>query len=108
MVDESETFLDGGRIPCVLVENKIDLLEESIEEEDLKQFANDSDFTGCFFTSAKTGKNIFESMEFLIKEIINRIKDMEKQGKENEHARDTLKLVNQSEITNPKKKKKCC
>ena len=47
-------------------------------------------------------------MEFLIKEIINRIKDMEKQGKENEHARDTLKLVNQSEITNPIRKKKCC
>ena len=108
MIDESETFLDGGRIPCVLVENKIDLLEESIEEEDLKQFANDSDFTGCFFTSAKTGKNIFESMEFLIKEIIKKIKDMEREGKDNEHARDTLKLVNDSFNAKDSRHRACC
>ena len=41
--------------------------------ENLTKFSNDNDFTGCFRTSAKTGLNIAESMDFLIKNIINRL-----------------------------------
>ena len=108
VVDESEAFLDGGNIPCILVENKVDLIEEFIDEEGLKQFAKDNDFSGCFYTSAKTGKNISESMEFLIKEIIKRIKNMEKEGKDNVHVRDTLKLVNDSFNKNESGSQKCC
>ena len=108
MIDESETFLDGGRIPCLLVENKVDLLEDNINEQDLNKFAKDSEFLGCFYTSAKTGKNISESMEFLIKEIIKKIKDMEREGKDNEHARDTLKLVNDSFNAKDSRHRACC
>ena len=108
VIDESETFLDGGRIPCLLVENKVDLLEDNINEEDLNQFARDSEFIGCFYTSAKTGKNISESMEFLIKEIIKKIKDMEREGKDNEHVRDTLKLVNDSFNAKDSRHRACC
>ena len=108
-MDDSETFLDGGKIPCVLIENKIDLLDDPIEgEEEFTQFAKNADFCGCFRTSAKLGKNIIESMEFLIRLIIKRMNDMKDKNIENEHARETIKLDRQSANKNASKPKKCC
>ena len=104
-----ESFLDGGEIPCILVENKVDLLEDINEgEESLIEFAKNAEFCGCFRTSAKTGKNISESMEFLIKTILTRIKDMEEKNIPNEHERNTITLTPENTIRNGKKHQKCC
>ena len=82
-VDEAATFLDGGKIPCLLVENKVDLLEDAeAEDPSLQDFAQQNEFCGCFRTSAKTGTNIAESMDFLIKTIIKRMEDMSSKGNE--------------------------
>ena len=81
-VDEAATFLDGGKLPCVLVENKADLLEGDQDESTLNEFAKNNGFCGCFRTSAKTGLNINESMEYLIKNIIKRMEDMQSKGNE--------------------------
>ena len=70
-------------MPCLLVENKADLLENGEEEDpSLQEFAQNNEFCGCFRTSAKTGLNISESMEFLIKAIIKRMEDMSSKGNE--------------------------
>ena len=76
--------MDGGKLPCVLVENKADLLEgDGVDDETaLNEFAKTNEFSGCFRTSAKTGLNISESMEFLIKNIIKRMEDMQSKGNE--------------------------
>ena len=82
-VDEAATFLDGGKLPCLLVENKIDLVDDNSENDpDFESFAQTNEFCGCFKTSAKTGVNISESMEFLIKNIIKRMEDMSQKGNE--------------------------
>ena len=82
-VDEAASFLDGGKLPCLLVENKIDLLDEGSENDpEFESFAQSNEFCGCFRTSAKTGVNISESMEFLIKNIIKRMEDMSQKGNE--------------------------
>ena len=71
-VNEAATFLDGGQIPCLLVENKADLLEsEDQDEQSLKEFAQNGEFCGCFRTSA-----------FLIKTIVKRMEDMQSKGTE--------------------------
>ena len=77
-VDEAATFLDGGKLPCLLVENKVDLLDDPNAEHstELDEFAQNNDFIGSFRTSAKTGFNINESMSFLIKKIIERMENM--------------------------------
>ena len=77
-VDEVATFLDGGKLPCLLVENKADLLDDPNAEHsnDLDEFAKNNDFIGAFRTSAKTGLNIGESMGFLIRKIIERMENM--------------------------------
>ena len=43
------------------------------------------EFCGCFRISAKTGLNINESIEFLIRNIIKRIEDMNQKGNEPIH-----------------------
>ena len=64
-VDETERFLDGKNLPCVLVENKSDLLDQNKVNNltELKKFAKENEFVGCFRTSAKTGYNIEEAMK---------------------------------------------
>jgi small GTP-binding protein len=115
-VDECATFLDGGRIPCILVENKIDLLSDNSDDGDLTQFSEKNDFIGCFRASAKTGENINESMEFLIKNIIKRMEEMNKEGNEqgkedvfDKNKRTSVRLET-NKHTNVMKKKKdgCC
>jgi 50S ribosomal subunit-associated GTPase HflX len=70
-------------LPCLLVENKVDLLEErDFEDPDLPEFAQQNEFCGSFRTSAKIGYHISEAMEFLIKTIIKRMEDMQSKGNE--------------------------
>ena len=77
-VDETERFLDGKNLPCVLVENKSDLLDQNKVNNltELKKFAKENDFVGCFRTSAKTGYNIEEAMSFLIETVLDRMSKM--------------------------------
>ena len=98
-VDECASFLDGGKIPCILVENKIDLVENEVDNGELKSFSDKNGFNGCFRTSAKTGENIGESMEFLLKNIIERIKEMNKNDiNENEDIKNTENINESEEI----------
>ena len=50
-VDEEVKFYDGGKIPCLLVENKIDLLsddEKLKDDPELIEFAQKNEFIGLF------------------------------------------------------------
>ena len=88
---------------------------QEIECPELQEFAQNGEFCGCFRTSAKTGVNISESMEFLIKTIIKRMEDMQSKG--NEVFTTERKSValdpekhNQAAIASKRKKDKdgCC
>lgn len=78
LVNESTKFLDGGNVPFVLVETKVDLLPKSKINNDkhLKTFAKRNGFVGQFRVSSKTGLNIDESMMCLIQNIIKRMEKM--------------------------------
>lgn len=111
-MDESATFMDKGKLPCVLVENKADLLEgENTDDEKLKEFAKENGFDGVFKTSAKTGLNINESMECLILNIIKRMEDMQSKGSEVFNAERkvvTLDPEKHNEATQKRKKNDGC
>jgi small GTP-binding protein len=81
-VDDSARFFDGGILPSVLVENKIDLVEEDVakDETEIKKFAEDNKFVGYFRTSVKMGIGVDECMEFLITTILERIEKCTKEG----------------------------
>ena len=93
-VDESTRFIDDDIIPSVLVQNKIDLVdEESLkDEEDIKKFAEDNKYIGYFRTSVKMGVGVDECMEFLITNILERIAKCSVGGK-NPLEKDRQNLV---------------
>ena len=102
--------MDGMRIPCLFIENKRDLVKKKKEDmENLKEFARNNGFIGAFRTSAKTGKKVSESMEFLIKTIINRMEQMMiGLGKQNRVERKSLQLDPKNHIRaeNARRRKK--
>ena len=70
-------------MPCLLVENNVDLISPQNENDPTLQiFAKNNGFCGAFRTSSKTGFNVDESMEYLIRIIIKRIKDWQFKGNE--------------------------
>lgn len=97
-VDDSTKFIDGGTLPGVLIENKIDLLPPSEQNNDLplQKFAKENGFIGTFKASAKVGTNVSEAINYLIVEIIRRI---EKHNSKQENSQ-------QKPIVNPPKKNK--
>ena len=78
-LDSKINFIDGGNLPNILVENNIDLLPKEEEEDELglQEFSQKNGFIGGFRISSKTGKNVDEAMDFLIKNIIKRKDDFE-------------------------------
>ncbi len=75
IIDENARFFDGDLLPCLLIENKVDLVpqDQIKNDSELKDFSEKQKFIGCFRSSAKMGININESMELLIKNIVERL-----------------------------------
>ena len=94
LVDNETIFIDGSKIPYILVQNKVDLLpvDEQDKIDELKQFSDENGFNGCFRTSTKAGKNISESMEFLVKEIIKKLEEYKSKKKESTKDKNSVQL----------------
>ena len=74
LVSDEAKFLDGGKLPFILVQNKVDLIEnrdtfEKIEEE-TKKISEFNQYEKYFMTSVKQNVNVEEAMTFLIENII--------------------------------------
>ena len=112
-VDESARFIDGEILPSVLVQNKIDLVDEEAlkDEEEIKKFAEENKFIGYYRTSVKMGVGVDECMEFLISNILERIAKCSKQG-ENPLQTDRQNLVLEHKKSNEQSKNSgmggCC
>ena len=93
-VDDTARFIDGELLPSILVQNKIDLVDEEVvkDEEEIKKFAQENNFIGYYRTSVKMGVGVDECMEFLITNILERIEKCTKEG-ENPLKQDTKNLV---------------
>ena len=97
-----------------MVESKVDLLQvdEQDKIDELKQFSDENGFNGCFRTSAKTGKNISESMEFLVKEIIKKLEEYYSKERESTKDKNNVKLDPDKHNEEVKKRKNifggCC
>ena len=112
-VDETTKFLDGTNIPSILIRNKVDLLENennNDEEDKMKEFCEKNQFLRCFRTSAKTGTNIEEAMNFLISTIIDKMEKITTSGS-NPFEKDRKSLVLQSskhKDNNKENNQGCC
>ena len=80
--EESLTrFEDIKNLPKIIVENKCDLLGDESHYNDnidsLKKISKEHNFSGYFRTSALTGYNINEAINFLIEEMIKSVQEEE-------------------------------
>ena len=101
-IDEVANFIDGGKLPCILVENNIDLLPyEEKDELELQRLSEKYGFIGTFRVSSNTGKNVNEAMDFLIKNIIKRKDDFEDKNLE---IKDKKLIISEIDINSDKNK----
>ena len=70
VIFSSKIIFDKSQIPCFLLANKIDMLEESeidAKKAQLDDFVAEKEFAGWFPTSAKENKNIDRAASELIR-----------------------------------------
>jgi len=104
-----ECFPDKKKIPCLLIENKSDELsaEDKEDMKELEEFSNKNGFTKCFRTSAKDGTNVKKAMDFLIKNIIERLNKCDENALRPRTSSFGIKREEEKGDSKPKKKK-CC
>ena len=80
-------------MPCILVQNKIDLVNENDAKNDasLKDFALKNNFVKSFRTSVKKNIGVNETMDFFIGYIVDKINEMKK--KKSEQKKIFLKVI---------------
>ena len=114
LVSNEANFIDGKKLPFILVENKIDLIENREEfqniENQTKNIAENNQFEKYFMASVKQNINIEESMNFLIELIIDRLEKYAETGNiifNEQKERDTIKIETVPS-NHVRREKKCC
>ena len=112
LVSDETRFLDGGKLPFILVQNKVDLIENREEfekiENETKNICQFNNFEKYFMTSVKQNVNVEEAMAFLIEKIVERLEKYSEDGNiifNEQKKRGTIKIRNSSANNN---KKDCC
>ena len=115
VVYDESAFIDGDKLPFILIQNKIDLLEG--DKDYLNEVMNESqklvdngDFIGYFMTSVKENINIDEPIKFLIDNIIDRL-DKFQSNRNPEFIESKIRYTYRLEKNNKKDKSKkdsCC
>ena len=114
VVYDESAFIDGDKLPFILIQNKIDLLQN--DKEDLNNIMNDSqkyvdngDFIGYYMSSVKENINIDEPIKFLIDIIIDRLEkfQLSTNNEYNNKQRNTYKVENNNK-KDKNKKDGCC
>merc|ERR1711998_321775 len=69
-IDSKVTLPNGRPLPVVVLGNKCDKETGAADVAEMDKFCVNNGFIGWFDTSAKTGDNIKEAAEFLVRKIL--------------------------------------
>jgi len=115
VVYDESAFIDGDKLPFILIQNKIDLLEGDKDYlnnamNESQKLVDNGEFIGYFMTSVKENINIDEPIKFLIDNIIDRLDKFHSSGNREfieSKVRNTYRLENNN-IKDKNKKDGCC
>ena len=115
IISNEASFVDGGNLPFILVQNKVDLIQnredfERIENE-TKDISESNFFEKYFMGSVKQNINVDESMDYLIENIIDRMEKYASNGNivfKEQSQRNSIVITSENHKKRKKKKKKCC
>ncbi|UJR23928.1 hypothetical protein I4U23_026900 [Adineta vaga] len=108
-LDNKVQLPDGNPVPCVLLANKCDLVEQGLvnSAQDMDEFCREKGFAKWFETSAKENINIETSARFLISEIMKHTEQIQPRSPSQGTRSNTITVVDK-----PTKKeqngRKCC
>ena len=103
-----------NKIPCFLIENKIDLVDDDTKKDisELSEFSQSNNYSGFYRTSAKTGENVDFIMDSIIAYIINKLEEYTKEGNTIEQRKSLFELKSEKANENKDKETKnnndCC
>jgi small GTP-binding protein len=115
VVYDESAFIDGDKLPFILIQNKIDLLEGDKDYlnnamNESQKLVDNGEFIGYFMTSVKENINIDEPIKFLIDNIIDRLDKCHSSGNREfieSKVRNTYRLENNNK-KDKNKKDGCC
>ena len=109
-IEDDCKFVDGGKIPFLLLRNKIDKLKTEEEKESLEKetkiFSQENEFDLYALTSALNDINVKESINSFVEHIIDRLNRYLNKGN-TISDRESIRLKNNVGIRE-QKRKKCC
>jgi len=90
IIMEGDDTFESKDIPIIIIQNKLDRIisdkKDFQSETYLHEFVSKNHFSAGFQVSAKTGENINETIEVLVREVLK----MEQEGRRNRTSRFTL------------------
>jgi small GTP-binding protein len=113
-IEENTKFIDGNPIPILLIQNKIDLVEQEDlkNDDDIKKFTEENKFIHYFRTSCKEGININESMDYLLSIIIQRMNEYSKVNNITFDDDNRVSIVNENPLAQTQlflaRRNNCC
>ena len=115
IISDETNFIDGEKLPFILVQNKVDLIENREDfqriENKTKEICENNSFEKYFMGSVKQNVNVDESMDYLIEKIIERMEKYALNGNDvfkERSQRNSIVITNENNKKRKKKKKKCC
>ena len=116
VVYDESAFIDGDKLPFILIQNKVDLIENdkeylNIAMSNSQKLVDNGDFIGYYMSSVKENINIEEPIKFLIDNIIDRLEKYhasENNDLKESKARETYRLENNNKKDKDKNKKDGC
>ena len=109
-IEDDCKFVDGEKIPFLLLRNKIDMIKSEKEKESLEKetkiFSEENEFDLYGLTSALEDINVQESINSFVEHIINRLNQYLSKGN-TISDRDTIKIKRNTGIRR-QQGKKCC
>ena len=93
VVYDESAFIDGDKLPFILIQNKVDLIENdkeylNIAMNDSQKLVDNGDFIGYYMSSVKENINIEEPIKFLIDNIIDRLENKKEKNKKDKNKKD--------------------
>ncbi len=94
--------INKGHIPAIIIGNKIDILQREVTKEEGEKYAKQEGLE-YYETSAKTGANVNEAINNLVKVILKNYID-----NDNENEEKSFRIEGVKKSKNSTKEKKCC
>ncbi len=111
-IDDNVTFFDGTPLPMLLIENKIDLVDKTEQEESkvkLDEFSVKNGFVMNYQISVKKGINVDDSMHSFLEHIISKTEGLKNaKGHFNPLEEKNSIIISPKDIKATKSSKDCC